>query len=101
MLDDICHDTAYILMKGGEYVQQDQSSTPSEFKRAGRSLQPVVFMFQPTRFEIVTADKLNEWETLLRERVGMRLPVDMSAAGGDSGTCCASYCPDADDCDQD
>ena len=33
--------------------------------------QPVVFMFQPTEYEPVPQDKLSEWETLLRERVGL------------------------------
>ena len=59
---------------------------------------PVVFMFQPTRFEVVKGEKLKEWEKLLQERVGFR------SRGGsfeDGGTCCVSYCPDADDCDQD
>ena len=83
-------------------MQEEHSSTPTVIHRADRSVQPVVFMFQPTRFEVVRGEKLKEWETLLRERVGLHLPVNMPAAGGGGdGTCCVSYCPDADDCDGD
>jgi hypothetical protein len=66
-----------------------------EFRRAP---QPVVFMFQPTRFRIVRAEKLKEWEGLMRTRVGLS---DMTIGEGGTGTCCVSDCPDADDCDQD
>jgi hypothetical protein len=29
---------------------------------------PAVFMYQPTKFEVVTGDKLKEWESNLREQ---------------------------------
>ena len=59
---------------------------------------PSVFMYQPTKFEVVTGDKLKEWETNLRERVGMR-GINFQLPEG--GSCTACRCPDADDCDQD
>lgn len=33
--------------------------------------QPVVFMFQPKEFEILPPERLTEWETAMRERVGL------------------------------
>lgn len=60
--------------------------------------QPVVFMFQPSRFETVTGERIKEWEQLMRDKVG--LP---KLAGGfaDGGSCTVCNCPDADDCDVD
>jgi hypothetical protein len=34
--------------------------------------QPVVFMSQPTEYEVLTGARLQEWEDVLAERVGLR-----------------------------
>lgn len=60
---------------------------PYKFEKA-----PVVFMFQPTGYEIVKGDRLKEWEILLKEQVG--LEVDASSL---AGTATVSCCPYADD----
>lgn len=60
---------------------------PEKFPRA-----PVVFMFQPTGYEVVRGDRLKEWEMLLKEHVG--LEVDASTL---AGTATVSCCPYADD----
>jgi hypothetical protein len=39
---------------------------------------PVVFMFQPSEFEVVAPDKLSHWEEMMRNNVGVRA----EAAGG-------------------
>ena len=65
-----------------------------------RAPQPVVFMFQPTRFEIVPNERLEEWEKLLRQNVGLHADLDLASLH-ETGTCCVSCCPDCDDCDQD
>jgi hypothetical protein len=41
---------------------------------------PTIFMFQPTGFEIVAADRLAEWEQLMADNVG--LAVDLKQAAG-------------------
>jgi hypothetical protein len=55
--------------------------------------QPVVFMFQPTAFEVMTPDRLTEWENLLQEKVGL----EGRAREGRVST--LSYCDTRDDCD--
>ncbi len=60
---------------------------PEKFPRA-----PVVFMFQPTGYEIVRGDRLKEWEILLKELVGLEVDASMLA-----GTATVSCCPFADD----
>jgi hypothetical protein len=70
----------------------DAQEALREFQRAPR---PAVFMFQPTRFEVVTGERIEEWERLLRDRVGLSgLRVDESTARGvrteswcDGGAC--------------
>jgi hypothetical protein len=32
---------------------------------------PVVFMFRPTHYEVVSADKLSEWEDAMAQQVGL------------------------------
>jgi hypothetical protein len=59
---------------------------------------PVVFMFQPTHYEVVTGEDFDLWQKHLEEKVGLRgLNVDRSAVqsvGSWSG------CPTWDECDQ-
>jgi hypothetical protein len=48
----------------------DKPSDPDlkPFPKEGR---PVVFMFQPTHYKVVSPDKLQEWERKLVEKVGL------------------------------
>jgi hypothetical protein len=60
---------------------------------------PLVFMFQPTHYEVVPPERLAEWEKTLAERVG--LPVDASQLPS-SATPTITFCPNVqDDSDQD
>lgn len=54
---------------------------------------PTVFMWQPIRFELVPSERLHEWETLIREEIG--LPVAAVRRGGGSATLSATL---PDDC---
>lgn len=41
--------------------------------------QPVIFMLQPTHYEVLPPERLSEWEADMRERVGLDLPgLDVS-----------------------
>ena len=39
-------------------------------KWPARPTEPVVFMFQPTEYEVVPPERLSEWERLMRTEVG-------------------------------
>jgi len=54
---------------------------------------PVVFMFQPTHYEIVPPERLKEWERDMRKRVGLpaELVASMMAAGGETNSGCPNY----------
>ena len=58
---------------------------------------PAVFMFQPTEFEDVPVDRLDEWENDLRESVGLDLEDAALKPGG--ATRSTSKSPKKDDCD--
>ncbi len=45
---------------------------------------PTVFMWQPTRFELVPSDRLHEWEQQIRDLVG--LPISSIRQEGGSAT---------------
>jgi hypothetical protein len=65
---------------------------PNEFQRLPV---PAVFMFQPTRFELATTpEKLQEWERLMRERVGLQTKTLTPTALPS-----ISFCEGACDCD--
>jgi hypothetical protein len=55
---------------------------------------PAVFMFQPTEFEDVPVERLDEWEKDLREFVGLDGAKLLAGATGTT-----SKCPKKDDCD--
>lgn len=57
---------------------------------------PAVFMFQPTEFEDVPVDGLDEWEKDLREYVGLDLESTALRSGVSRST---SKSPKKDDCD--
>jgi len=74
---------------------EEASRRLEEFARPPR---PVVFMFQPERFEITTGDRLQEWERLMRTRVGL----EVRGGGGDcleSVSFCGPGPADGCDCD--
>lgn len=54
--------------------------------------QPVVFHFQPTRFEVATGAKLRRWQKSMREQVGLN-----AALTNLRGTETLSFCPSYDD----
>jgi hypothetical protein len=49
---------------------------------------PIIFHFQPTSYEVVTPDRLGEWERLMTERVG--ITGDVSVARGPSISFCGA-----------
>jgi hypothetical protein len=70
---------------------------------------PVVWMFQPTDYEVVTGDRLKEWESDMRRHVLQRrsdaaieIKISIVITSG-TGTYCRSGPGDAayDDCDAD
>jgi hypothetical protein len=46
------------------------SDTRKRKKWPTRPKEPVVFMFQPTEYEVVPPERLSEWERLMRTEVG-------------------------------
>jgi hypothetical protein len=67
----------------------------STARTVGREKVPTILMFQPTEFELVESDKLQEFEESLKNDVGLRNFNFDKALGG--GTTCK--CPRKDDCD--
>jgi hypothetical protein len=47
-----------------------KSEKPKRKKWPNRPKEPVVFMFQPTEYEVVPPERLSEWEGLMRKEVG-------------------------------
>ena len=74
-----------------------------------KSRPPLVWMFQPTTFELVTGDRLREWEKMMAEYVGLEdaSPKSRLASGRGSATGTRSYSHSGpkdsanDDCDAD
>ncbi|MCX4734293.1 hypothetical protein [Streptomyces sp. NBC_01363] len=56
-------------------------------------MMPSVYMFQPTEFEDVPVERLDEWEKDLREFVGIEATLPAAATGT------TSKCPKKDDSD--
>lgn len=78
-------------------MTDEPEQTPARRKVKDRPL-PVVLMFQPTVFEFVSGDRLEEWEQAIRENVfhgtlEAKLP-GTAMVGSWSG------CPTFDECDQ-
>ncbi len=71
---------------------EDAVSVQRSFNRAP---EPVVMMFQPSSFEVLTSDRLEEWQQLAVERAG--LSEDAVMMRGPLPTVCG--CPVQDDCD--
>ena len=70
-------------------------------KKGTKNPSPVVLMFQPTDFVPVPNDRLAEWEQLLLNRLGLRLPK--GSHGIVKGETVSGTRPDViwDDCDWD
>jgi hypothetical protein len=58
-------------------------------------------MFQPTQYQVIEGDKLQQWEKDLKEKVGLKgVNVDMARMGTPTYCKCDPYDPMFDDCDQ-
>jgi hypothetical protein len=81
--------------KGKKAPQLSADAKP--FPQAG----PVVFMFQPTYYETVTGARLEEWERLMAERVGIAAVAPAREISQDMRPPhpTLSGCDYADDCD--
>jgi hypothetical protein len=65
---------------GGRLDPSDASAALAGALAAGRK--PTVFMWQPSRFELVEADRLAEWERNIREHVGLPVSAIRRDQGG-------------------
>jgi hypothetical protein len=74
-------------------------NVPSKPSRQQFDKLPIIFHFQPTSYEVVTPDRLGEWERLMTERVGLtvnsvagRLPsISYCGPQGELGSCDSDY----------
>lgn len=71
------------------------SDTPKRKKWPTLPKQPVVFMFQPTEYEVVPSERLAEWESTMRKNVGF--PAELVKSIARARTPCISFCPQFDD----
>jgi hypothetical protein len=74
--------------------QKEPSST--RLKEITKEKIPNVLMFQPTRYFEVPADRLQEWEKLLKERIG--IPESVKFSLPNNAMACVTCSPCADDC---
>jgi len=51
-------------------ANKKKADTSRRKKWPTRAKEPVVFMFQPTEYEVVPPERLSEWERLMRTEVG-------------------------------
>jgi hypothetical protein len=72
-----------------------QKESKSRLKEISKEEVPVVFMFQPTKYFEVPSDRLQEWEKLLKERIGIPESVKFSLPNNVRG--CVTCSPCADD----
>jgi hypothetical protein len=81
-------------------AEQEFDIAGEEVKSFPKTKKPIVFMFEPTHYVVVEGKQLKEWESLLRERVG--LPAELKVADpivqgiGTKSICTANG---FDDCD--
>jgi hypothetical protein len=66
----------------------DPKAQLHDFPKRGAA--PVVFMFQPTKFERVPTERLDEWEELMRRFVGIK--PDVFNRGSVAGIATRSVC---------
>ena len=60
---------------------------------------PVILMFQPTDYEVVTPDRLQEWQDDLAENVGLRGLGDLDPQFASTGTWAHCGFKEPDYCD--
>jgi hypothetical protein len=90
--DDGIHLFCSSSIQGGIVVEEKP-------ERSELTSMPAIFHFQPSGYEIVqTPEKLQEWERLMRERVGLSTDGDSQLVA--SRLPSISYCDYACDCDQ-
>lgn len=53
---------------------------------------PVAFLYRPVGYELVTPDRLDEWEKLMNERVGLTPPPAGDVAAQQRSTRSVSFC---------
>jgi hypothetical protein len=51
-------------------TKKTSQDKPKRKKWPARRNEPVVFMYQPTEYEVVPPERLSEWEELMRKEVG-------------------------------
>lgn len=68
----------------------------ARLKEISKEKVPVVFTFQPTTYFEVPSDRLQEWEKLLKERIGIPESVNFNLPNNMRG--CVTCSPCADDC---
>ena len=61
-----------------------------------RGVPPVVLMFQPTTYEVVAPERLQEWQRTVAQGLGLQVGVDEANMRGIPSWC---GCPEFDDCD--
>lgn len=86
-------------------MEPEQSTQKTgQGSRLGRAWPPVVFMFQPTHYEVVPDDRLAQWEEDVHQNVRLgserssHIQMRMRPVRGGTGTWCG--CPTFDDCDE-
>ena len=81
-----------------ENASQRYEEASRHLETFAKTPRPVVFQFQPERFELVTGNQLQEWERLMATRVNLQVNTE-----GVSFLPSISYCgpspEDACDCD--
>ena len=82
-------------------LEKDADSLPTQIserslKEIAREKVPVVLAFQPTGYFEVPAERLQEWEELLKERIG--LPPSAEFNLPNNALRCVTCSPCADDC---
>lgn len=95
----------YIAMTTGTPIDPGGYSTGVAARcELGHAPRPAVFMFQPKSFEIITSERLHEWERLMMESVGLGQFTQPNAfsAGTHGHSPSVSRCgdpPAVDECD--
>ncbi len=86
-------ETVAVIRLSSQALQEEVSMSG-----AVQDTPPVVFSFhKPDRFEVVTGDRLQEWESLMKEKLG--IAADPSAT---TASCTVCYCRgEPCDCDAD
>ncbi len=74
----------------------EEDADNNRLEEISRDKVPVVLMYQPTRSFKVPSDRLQEWEELLKERVGIPKSARFGLPNG--ALAAVTCCPRCDDC---